>query len=180
LLELLKNISDSGPEVSAVFYKTYFLSLLQDVFYVLTDTFHKSGFSLQSTILAQMFETVEGGGIRVPLWDPNTLPDPSMTNQKFLRHYVVNLLGSAFTNLTSNQVQHVVNGLFTFNKDLIVFKAHLRDFLVQLKEFSGDNDDLFLEEKEAALTAAREAETKRVLSVPGLLPQNQLPDEMND
>lgn len=43
LLELLKNVSEAGPEVSAAFYKTYFLSLLQDVFYVLTDTFHKSG-----------------------------------------------------------------------------------------------------------------------------------------
>jgi exportin-1 len=43
LMELLKNISDSGPDVSSLFYKTYFLSVLQDVFYVLTDTFHKSG-----------------------------------------------------------------------------------------------------------------------------------------
>jgi exportin-1 len=49
-----------------------------------------------------------------------------------------------------------------------------------LQEFSGDNDDLYLEEKEAALVAAREAENKRQQAVPGLIPQNQLPDEMND
>jgi len=178
---MLKNILDAGPDVAAMFYTTYFLSLLQDIFYVLTDTFHKSGFKLQATILAQMFDTVESGGIRAPLWDPAAIQDSTITNQKFLRQYITTLIGSAFTNLTSNQVMHFVNGLFSLNKDLVLFKAHLRDFLVQLKEFSsGDNDDLYLEEKEAALTAAREAETKRAMSVPGLIPQSQLPDEMND
>jgi exportin-1 len=43
LLELLENIRASGSEVSGAFYKTYFIPLLQDIFYVLTDTFHKSG-----------------------------------------------------------------------------------------------------------------------------------------
>jgi exportin-1 len=47
-----------------------------------------------------MFDTVESGGIHVPLWDPATLQDPTMTNPKFLRQYVITLLGSAFPNLT--------------------------------------------------------------------------------
>jgi len=181
MLELLGNISNSGPEVSSAFYKTYFLSIIQDVFYVLTDTLHKSGFKYQTTILAQMFNTAESGGIQVPLWDQATLPDPTMTNSKFLKQYLANLLSAAFINLTSNQVQHFVSGLFSMNHDITSFKGHLRDFLVQLKEFSsGDNEDLYLEEKEAALIASREAESKRQMLVPGLIPPNQLPDEMND
>ncbi|KAF8311431.1 uncharacterized protein EI90DRAFT_968198 [Cantharellus anzutake] len=36
-----------------------------------------------------------------------------------------------------------------FHGDPNKFKLALRDFLVQLKEFSGDNADLFIDEKEA-------------------------------
>jgi exportin-1 len=71
-------------------------------------------------------------------------------------------------------------GVFDPNKDLPAFKIHLRDFLVQLKEFAGDTEDLFLEEKEAAQAAATAAEQKRVSAVPGLLPQSEVPDDMND
>lgn len=42
LLELLNNIS-ADENVSNAFYQKYFLSLLQDIFFVLTDSFHKSG-----------------------------------------------------------------------------------------------------------------------------------------
>jgi hypothetical protein len=37
------------------------------------------------------------------------------------------------TSLNSNQVRQFVLGLFELNKDLMAFKAHLRDFLVTLK-----------------------------------------------
>jgi len=181
LLELLYNVNLAGPEVSSAFYKTYFLPLLQDVFYVLTDTFHKSGFRLQATILLEMFSAVESGCIQVPLWDLNTITDPTMNNQRFLRDYVMNLLGSAFGNLSSAQVRVFVLGLFDLNKDLPLFKSHLRDFLVQLKEFSsGDNADLYLEEKEKELEEARAAALRKATAIPGMIPPNQLPDEMND
>eukprot|EP01114_Cavostelium_apophysatum_P018509 TRINITY_DN573_c0_g1_i3.p1 TRINITY_DN573_c0_g1~~TRINITY_DN573_c0_g1_i3.p1 ORF type:complete len:800 (-),score=222.53 TRINITY_DN573_c0_g1_i3:116-2515(-) len=180
LLEMLQNVSKAGTDVSSAFYKTYFLPILQDVFFVLTDTFHKSGFKLQATILLQCFHTVEQGRINVPLWDPATVQDPSMTNQKFMREYVVNLLAGAFKNLTPNQIRSYVLGLFELSSDLPAFKKHLRDFLVQLKEFSGDNEELYLEEKEAAMAAARLAEKKRAESVPGLIAPSQMPDDMGD
>jgi len=177
LIELLKNVSGSGTEVAAAFYKTYFLSIIQDIFYVVTDSFHKSGFKLQASILLQCFNAVESGAIMIPLWDTNVVQDPTMSNAKFMPEFVTNLLASAFPNLTSNQVRSYVMGLFELNKDPAAFKIHLRDFLVQLKEFSGDNEDLYLEEKEAALSAAREAEAKRAKSIPGLVPPNQQPDD---
>jgi exportin-1 len=36
-----------GTELAQQFYEAYFLSLLQDVFAVLTDTLHKTGFKSQ-------------------------------------------------------------------------------------------------------------------------------------
>jgi len=62
-----------------------------------------------------------------------------------------------------------VDGLFTLNSDLVRFKLNLRDFLIQLKEFSGDNAELFAEERENELEAARTAERERAMKVGGLL-----------
>ena len=43
LLEMLQSMSQADVSVSAPFYQNYFLDLLQDIFYVLTDTDHKAG-----------------------------------------------------------------------------------------------------------------------------------------
>ncbi len=42
------------PRPLAQFYKQFFISLLQQVFEVLTDTMHKPGFPLHSSILAKV------------------------------------------------------------------------------------------------------------------------------
>jgi exportin-1 len=80
--------------------------------------------------------------------------------------------------LLSNQINHFVLALFDARKDLNAFKNTLRDFLVQLKEFAGDNDDLFLEEKEASEARRREEEKRKAMSIPGMIAPNDLPDEM--
>eukprot|EP01117_Protostelium_nocturnum_P011324 TRINITY_DN4108_c0_g1_i1.p1 TRINITY_DN4108_c0_g1~~TRINITY_DN4108_c0_g1_i1.p1 ORF type:complete len:1068 (-),score=171.31 TRINITY_DN4108_c0_g1_i1:50-3253(-) len=183
LYELLNNIANERPEISSAFYKSYFISLLQDIFFVLTDTFHKSSFKLQATILVAMFSAVEKGTVAVPLWDESNTNDPAMTNQRFLREYVINLLTRAFPNLTSNQVRLFVTGLFTFVSSLPQFKNTLRDFLAQIKEFSvaGDNDDLYWEEREARLLQEKEEATKRAMAIPGFIPPASLNDaDMND
>jgi exportin-1 len=174
LLELWKNISASSPEIAQAFYKAYFLSLLQDIFYVLTDTFHKSSFSLQASILSKMVTLVESGQVRVPLWDPTKMPNinPNTTNQMFLREYVMNLLATAFPHLSKEQVRLFVLGLFDLCKDPDAFKMHLRDFLVQLKEFEGDNSDLYLDEKERALALAQSEQSAKELAIPGMVPPN--------
>ncbi len=45
----------------------------------------------------------------------------------------------------------------------------LRDFLIQLKEFSGDNSELFAEDREAAQEAANVAEREHKSKIGGLL-----------
>ena len=73
------------------------------------------------------------------------------------------------SNNLSIQIQQFVDGLFTFNHDLTRFKTNLRDFLIQLREFSGDNAELYAEDREQEQKAAKDAERERALKVGGLM-----------
>ncbi|XP_043815378.1 protein EXPORTIN 1A isoform X3 [Manihot esculenta] len=175
LLEMLKNFQAS--EFCNQFYRTYFLTIEQEIFAVLTDTFHKPGFKLHVLVLQHLFCLVESGALTEPLWDATTVPYPYPNNAIFVREYTIKLLGTSFPNMTASEVTQFVNGLFESRADLSVFKNHIRDFLVQSKEFSAqDNKDLYAEEA----AAQRERERQRMLSIPGLIAPNELQDEMLD
>ncbi|KAJ3733053.1 CRM1 C terminal-domain-containing protein [Lentinula guzmanii] len=177
-LEVVNNFANAGdPSVSNAFFQQYFLSIVQDIFFVLTDTDHKSGFKLQSALLARMFELVETNAIQTPLFDPSQVSDPSVTNSMFLREYTANLLKTAFPHIQPIQLQAFVNGLSEYNNDINRFKAALRDFLIQLKEFSGDNTELFLEEKEAENLKKAEEERQAAMRIPGMLKPSQMEDK---
>lgn len=64
-----------------------------------------------------------------------------------------------------------MNGLREQNQDPVRFKIGLRDFLIQLREFQGQEDDgeLFADEKEAALAMKLEGERERATNIPGML-----------
>ncbi|KAJ3008316.1 UNVERIFIED_CONTAM: Karyopherin transporter [Siphonaria sp. JEL0065] len=176
--DMLNNFGKCDVSIANVFYQTYYLNILQDIFFVLTNTFHKSGFKLQSVILAQMFGMVDSGQISAPLYNPATVSNPSLSNQEFVREHVMLLLHNAFPHLQPNQVRAFVMGLFEHNKDLLAFKMHLRDFLITLKEFSGDdNSDLFLEEKEAEAKMKLETDRAAALRIPGMVKVYDRPDD---
>ncbi|TYI71095.1 hypothetical protein E1A91_D08G270300v1 [Gossypium mustelinum] len=175
LLEMLKNFQAS--EFCNQFYRTYFLTIEQEIFAVLTDTFHKPGFKLHVLILQQLFCLVESSLLTEPLWDAATVPYQYPNNGMFVREYTIKLLSTSFPNMAATEVTQLVNGLFESRNDLSTFKNHIRDFLVQSKEFSAqDNKDLYAEE--AALQ--RERERQRMLSIPGLIAPNEIQDEMLD
>ncbi|KAI8818152.1 CRM1 C terminal-domain-containing protein [Fimicolochytrium jonesii] len=178
ILEMLTNFSEVDRAIANQFYQTYFLSLLQDIFFVLTNPFHKSGFKLQSMILRDMFTLVRTPGkLTVPLFDPSQVPDMTMTNEGFVSQYVMDLLQRAFPHLQSAQIRNVVLALFTTCEDEAQFKTHLRDFLVTLKEFTGDdNSELYRAEREAEAEARIKQERDKALQVPGLLKPSELPD----
>ncbi|CRK42706.1 hypothetical protein BN1708_016943, partial [Verticillium longisporum] len=54
-LELINNIAETDVQTSNAFFQQFFITILQDVFFVLTDTDHKAGFKTQSMILMRMF-----------------------------------------------------------------------------------------------------------------------------
>ncbi|XP_047329646.1 protein EXPORTIN 1A [Impatiens glandulifera] len=175
LLEMLKNFQ--GSEYCNQFYRSYFVTIEQEIFAVLTDTFHKPGFKLHVLVLQHLFCLVESGSLTEPLWDSSTVTLPYPNNGMFVREYTIKLLGTSFPNMTTTEVTQFVNGLFESRNDFASFKNHIRDFLVQSKEFSAqDNKDLYAEEA----AAQRERERQRMLSIPGLIAPSEIQDEMVD
>ncbi|ORY74870.1 Crm1-K1 [Protomyces lactucae-debilis] len=174
-LELINNIAAADQNIANAFYQSFFLLLLQDIFFVLTDSDHKSGFRMQSVILARMFGLVESNAIAAPLYQPNQVQNPSTTNAQFLRDYVVSLLQNAFPHLQLVQIQQFVQGLFSLNQDLPKFKLNLRDFLISIKEFAGEDDvELFQEDRETEIEERQKAERQKAMQVPGMLKPSQL------
>lgn len=202
-LEVINNFATAtDPAVTNAFFQQYFLSILQDIFFVLTDADHKSGFKLQSALLARLYQLVDTNVIAQPLYDPAAFPE-TLNNTQFLRDYTANLLKSAFPHvsksvwfraspsvteliiflkiLNSAQIQIFVAALVEYNNDINRFKLALRDFLIQLKEFSaGDNAELYLEEKELESQQKAEAERQAAMRIPGMLKPSQLDDKDED
>ncbi|AES93816.2 hypothetical protein MtrunA17_Chr5g0395621 [Medicago truncatula] len=175
LLEMLNKFQAS--EFCNQFYRTYFLTIEQEIFAVLTDTFHKPGFKLHVLVLQHLLCLAESGALTEPLWDAATNSYPYPSNGAFVREYTIKLLSTSFPNMTAAEVTQFVNGLFESTNDLSTFKTHIRDFLIQSKEFSAqDNKDLYAEEA----AAQRERERQRMLSIPGLIAPVELQDEMVD
>nr|CAD7437913.1 unnamed protein product [Timema bartmani] len=173
LHQLLQNV-EQHDQAAQSFYQTYFTDILQHIFSVVTDTSHTAGLTMHATILAYMFSLVELGRITVPLGQG---PD----NVLYVQEFVAALLKAAFPHLTDNQVKITVQGLFNLDQDIPSFKEHLRDFLVQIREYTGEDDtDLFLEEREEALRTAQEEKRRIQMSVPGILNPHEMPEDMQD
>lgn len=171
----IHKFSVQKPEIQNQFYQMYFLSLTQEVFVVLTDREHKPGFKLHALILSQMFHVVESGQIQAPLWKSGSYP----SNQTFLREYVATILRNAFPQLSNAQIQQFVINLFSLNRDLAAFKTSLRDFLIQLNEFAGeDNRELYSEETEAEAAKKKQETFDRALRIPGMVKPMDRPDDM--
>lgn len=143
----------------------------------MTDRLHKSGFKMHATLLRYMFHLVQMNQVTVPLFDPASAA-AGQSNPAFLRDHISGLLNQSFPNLTRTQISTFVDGMFDLNMDLTTFKTHLRDFLIQLKEFSAeDNSGLFGEELDAQERQQLEAREAHRSAVPGLLKPSEIIDE---
>lgn len=89
-------------------------------------------------------------------------------------------LSCSFLLTSRAQIQVFVNGIFELNQDINKFKMNVRDFLIQLKEFSGDNTELYLDEKEDEAAQREKAERERALNVPGMVKPADLPATMDE
>ena len=67
--------------------------------------------------------------------------------------------------------------MFDHSSDPNKFRLTLRDFLISLKEFSGDNAELFLDEKEAEAEQKARDDREAAIRVPGMLKPSQLDDD---
>ncbi|KAJ5131704.1 Exportin-1 [Penicillium atrosanguineum] len=175
-LELMNNMAETDVNTSSIFFRQFYIPILQDVFFVLTDSDHKAGFKSQAMLLSRMFYFIEAGKIQEPIYTPDQAP-AGPSNKEFLQEYIANLLQNAFKNLQEVQIKQFVLGLFAYTDDLNKFKTHLRDFLISLKEFSDDNAELYAEEREQAVRDAQAAERTRAMKVGGLLKPSEMDQE---
>lgn len=92
------------------------------------------------------------------------------------------MISRAFPHLNAAQIDTFVCGLFDLNSaSQETFKAHLRDFLISLKEFSeADNAELYREERELELERKRQAELEAARRVPGLIKPSERTDDASD
>lgn len=172
--DLLKNISGAGSSAATSFYQAFYLNLFTDIFYVLTDGEHKSGFRYQSIILAHLFEIVESGLIQVPLYPSGS---NFTDNRAFIKDFLLNMLKSSFPHLQTSQIETFIRGLFDLNRDPITFKAHLRDFLISLKEFAENSQELYLEEIELEQERKKRADKDAAAKIPGMLKPLELEED---
>ena len=101
---------------------------------------------MHATILTYMFTLVETSKVTIAL-NPaaaaqadNSATAISAGNISYVQDFVANLLRTAFPHLSDNQIKITVTGLFNLDQDIPAFKEHLRDFLVQIREFTGEDD----------------------------------------
>lgn len=184
LQDLLTNVNtktasagEVGVQFAQEFYKQFLVPIIQDVLGVMTDRLHKSGFKQQAYILMNMFHLVQGGQVQMPLFD--TVQHPNFAdNASFLKEHVGQLLLQAFPNLSTTQVIAFVTGCFDPKLDINAFKQHLRDFLINVKEYAaGDrNDDLFDEEKQLQQEKVSDELLAYQKSIPGLLKPSEIED----
>jgi len=180
MYSMFQNFNQADATATQSYYQSFFLDILSHLFAVVTDTSHSGNLTQHATILAHMFTVVEQGKITVPLVAEGQL-NPSGNNVEFVQQYVANLLKNAFPHFTEAQVKVMITGLFSLNQDLSAFKEHLRDFLVQIKEYHGEDlSDLYLDEREASLKQAQDEKRRVQISVPGILNPYDMPEEMQD
>jgi len=176
-IELVENMAKLTDQSTCdAFFQSFFTTILQDVFFVLTDSDHKAGFKYQSMLLARLFWLVGGNKIQSPIYTSEQA-QPGTSNKDFLSNFVARLLSNAFPNLQAIQITNFIRNLFETTEDLTKFKLILRDFLIQLKEFAGDNAELFIEDREKAAQEARDQERERMSKVGGLLKPSELEDD---
>jgi len=178
LQTMLRKFQTCDPQAAQSFYQVYYLETMQHIFAVVAECSHTSGLTAHSQILANLFLIAEQGLIKVPL--APDVQDPTQ-NLLYVQQFMANLLKTAFPHLQDNQVKVIIEGFVTLDQDIAGFKEHLRDFLVQIREATGnDTADLYLEDREQTLKRAAEEKRKVQMSVPGILNPHEIPEDMQD
>ncbi|CCE64309.1 hypothetical protein TPHA_0H01010 [Tetrapisispora phaffii CBS 4417] len=144
-IELLHNFEnmEGNEQFKSYFYRTYYCTILSEVFYVITNLEHKSSFSKHCILLMKLFKLVENNLIKVSLSDDNLT---IISNQEYVHNFLRNLFTNNFPQLSQKQIELFLSALIKNVNEHIRFKGILRDFLVQIKEYGGDPVDFLLEE----------------------------------
>jgi len=159
LSQFIDKLMGCSPQVYIGFFSQYYFTVLQDILSVLTDTMHKAGFKLQQQIMLQLVSVIE----RKQLQD-------AISKQQCME-FLLDLIMKSFPTLHRSQVEIFVLNCFNTCGNPAAFTQHLRDFLVQIRQWGAQEDALYEAERQDALAKAQAQEASWRMTVPGLVPQ---------
>ena len=143
------------------FFSNYFFILFSDVFNTMTDGFHQSGFKLQVKVIQILIRVIDEKVISENLFDKNEI-----NKTFFLKKLLMDILGS-FKNIKQTQGEALCLAMINNCSDDHKFKSVMRDFLISLKSFIGNNEALWEEEKRKELELAQKLEEQKKSFLPG-------------
>jgi exportin-1 len=171
-------------EVAQQFYELYFITILQELLNVTTDSFHKTSLRVQCEILMLLFHLLGSNVIlRQLAVNDNVLSAPNnnspprftkeqvmnMKNQDYVKNYVGYFFSCTYPNLIGEQIKKFIEGLFAYSQDINKMMHHVRQFLSQLKQFAGDINWLYLDDLEEQKEMMKDEKRRFDVVVPGLL-----------
>ncbi len=121
---------------------SFLVTICDDLFLVLSDTLHKSGFKHQVDILLHIVYAIESKQLVMPI--NSACPD----NKVYFKEYLTTLLSSKFQNVTKVKAGEFVDVMFRTCGNKEQFKTTVRDFLISMKEFAQNNEMLFADERQ--------------------------------
>ncbi len=153
LSNLISNLSPNKEALNQ-FYSAYLMQICRDIFIVLTDSLHKSGFKQQTEILRRLIMAIETKELVTPI-SPEC-PD----NKIYVREYLISALAASFQNTNKASVTAFVDSMFATCGNWEGFKTAVRDFLVTMKEFAENSELLYSEERQVNFLKDGVAATK--------------------
>jgi len=176
-LEIVRNVASMGDmNIVNQFFQQFTKLILGDTFSVLTDPDHRSGFALQTDILATFVAIVDQNKLTVPLYKEQDEAPAGTSNSVYLRQYLAQSLKNAFPHVQDQQIAQFVDALFASYGDRQRFVSHVRDFLVQIKDFGGDDAWLYAEERQHQIEEQQAKQHERDMLVGGLVKPADLDD----
>lgn len=141
LVSLILNLGNSKEALNQ-FFVVYLMQICKDIFVVLTDSLHKSGFKLQTEILKRLVLAIEAKEVVTSI--SAECPD----NKTYVMGFLVSALTTSYPNISKMSVTKFVESLFANCVNWEAFKTTVRDFLITMKEFAEDSELLYSEERQ--------------------------------
>ena len=142
------------------FFSNYFYIIFNDVFNTMTDGFHQSGFKLQVKVIQILIKIIDDKRISQGLFNKDE------DNKTFFLKKLLNDILQSFKNITQPQGETFCLAMFNNCNNDHNFKSVMRDFLISLKSFIGNNEALWEEEKKKELELAKRLEEQKRAFLP--------------
>ena len=137
LLSIIKNVNDCDIAIINQFYQFYYIRILHDLLFVMTDGMHKATFGIQIQILQILI------GILPDMSANLDSSGKEENNQQFVYDFILNLLGNGFPNLSAGHHAKFQQQIFTVAKsDKKSFKTCVRDYMISLSLYTQSELDI--------------------------------------